>query len=129
MTPVLTPIYAALLTLVFLALSWRIIAYRRANRLSLGDSGDKSLLKRMRAQANFVEYVPLALLLMVLIELRGAPPVAVHALGLALLVGRILHALGFAATPQKLILRQIGTLLTLLVLALGALGLLGHALV
>ena len=124
----ITPIYAALLTLLYFVLSWRVIGYRRAHLISLGDNGDKALRKRMRAQANFIEYVPLALILMLLAEGRGAPPLALHALGLALLAGRGLHAYGFSSTPQKIILRQIGMVLTFAVLLLAALGLLGHAL-
>jgi len=124
----ITATYAALNALVFLALSWHVIAYRRAKLISLGDTGDKALLKRMRAQANAAEYMPIALILLALTEANGAPPLATHALGLALLTGRILHPLGFAATPQKIILRQIGMLLTLAMMALSALGLLAHAL-
>lgn len=127
MTLTITPIYAALTALIFLVLSWRVILYRRANVISLGDSGDKNLLKRMRAQANCAEYAPIALLLILLTELAGAPAVAVHLLGLALVVGRALHAFGFASTPQKIILRQIGMALTLGAIALSALGLIGHA--
>jgi len=95
----------------------------------LGDTGDKNLLKRMRAQANWAEYTPIALTLMLLTELRGAPEVAVHLMGIALLTGRVLHAIGFASTPQKIILRQIGMALTLGMIALAALGLIGHALI
>ncbi|KAJ01855.1 MAPEG family protein [Sulfitobacter mediterraneus] len=129
MTLTITPIYAALIVLLFLGLSWRVILYRRANRLSLGDTGDKNLLKRMRAQANCAEYAPLALLLMVMSELMGSPAVALHLMGLTLLAGRVLHALGFAATPQKIVLRQLGMLLTLLMMAVTALGLLAHAVI
>jgi len=129
MTLTITPIYAALIVLLFLGLSWRVILYRRANRLSLGDTGDKNLLKRMRAQANCAEYAPLALLLMVMSELMGSPAVALHLMGLTLLAGRVLHALGFAATPQKIVLRQLGMLLTLLMMVVTALGLLAHAVI
>jgi uncharacterized membrane protein YecN with MAPEG domain len=129
MSVTLTPLYAAGTVLVFLILSWRVIAYRRAHQLSLGDTGDKNLLKRMRAQANCAEYAPLALLLMLMSELAGAPALALHLMGGAVLGGRILHALGFAATPQKIILRQIGMLMTLIMMALTALGLLAHGLI
>jgi uncharacterized membrane protein YecN with MAPEG domain len=128
MTLAITPIYAALTALIFLALSFRVIAYRRANRISLGDEGDKNLLKRMRAQANCAEYAPLALVLLVLVEATGAPAIAVHLAGIALVAGRALHAYGFGSTPQVFILRQIGMVLTLLMILLSALGLLGHAL-
>ena len=128
MTVTITALYAALLALLFLGLSWYVIMYRRSNKISLGDNDDKALRKRMRAQANFVEYTPLALMLMLLTELQGAPAMALHLMGLALLVGRLCHAIGFASTPQKFILRQIGMVLTLGMMLLGALGLLGHAL-
>jgi uncharacterized membrane protein YecN with MAPEG domain len=125
----ITSLYAALTAFVFLALSWRVIRYRRANVISLGDSGDKNLLKRMRAQANCAEYAPLALILMMLSELNGAPPVALHTMGAAFVAGRVLHAYGFASTPQKIILRQAGMALTLAMIAAAALGILAHALV
>jgi uncharacterized membrane protein YecN with MAPEG domain len=124
----IAPLYTALITLLYLSLSWRVIAYRRANSISLGDTGDKNLLKRMRAQANCAEYAPLGLILLLMTELVGAPTLALHALGIALLLGRILHAYGFASTPQKIIFRQIGMMLTLAMLALCSLGLLGHLL-
>ena len=127
MTLAITPLYAAALTLLYLALSWHVIAYRRTNLISLGDNDDKALRKRMRAQANFIEYTPLGLLLMLLTEVQGAPALALHLMGLALLGGRIAHAVGFASTPQKMILRQLGMVLTLTMLLLSALGLLGHA--
>jgi hypothetical protein len=124
---IITPLYTALIALLFIALSWRIITYRRANAISLGDSGDKNLLKRMRAQANCAEYAPLGLLLLAMTELNQAPALAIHALGLMLLAGRLLHAAGFAATPQRLVLRQVGMVLTLTMIGLTALGLLAHA--
>ncbi len=124
----ITSIYAALTALIFLILSWRVISYRRTNIISLGDSGDKNLLKRMRAQANCAEYAPLALILLMLSELSAAPTLALHILGLMLVGGRVLHAFGFASTPQKIILRQAGMLLTLAMIAFAALGVLGHAL-
>ncbi|GLQ26052.1 MAPEG family protein [Sulfitobacter pacificus] len=123
----ITPIYAALTAFIFLTLSWRVIRYRHAHVISLGDKGDKNLLKRMRAQANCAEYAPIALIIILLVELSAAPAIAVHLMGIALVAGRALHGYGFASTPQKIILRQIGMLLTLLVIALGALALLVHS--
>ncbi|APE45450.1 hypothetical protein BOO69_11975 [Sulfitobacter alexandrii] len=124
----LTSLYAGMLALVFLVLSARVILYRRAHLISLGDTGDKALLKRIRAQANWAEYAPLGLLLMLLAELNGAPAMALHMMGLALLSGRVLHGVGFSCTPQKMMLRQAGMVLTLGMIGLSALGLIGHAL-
>jgi uncharacterized membrane protein YecN with MAPEG domain len=83
----------------------------------------------MRAQANFAEYAPIGLLLMLMAELLAAPAVALHVLGLTLLAGRVAHAIGLSSNPQRLILRQIGMVLTLTMIGVTSLGLLAHALV
>ncbi len=128
MTLTITPVYAGLLALLFFALSWRVIRYRRAHVISLGDNDDKALRKRMRAQANFVEYTPFGLILLLLAEMQGTPALALHLLGASLLAGRLLHAYGFSSTPQKIVLRQMGMALTFAMLLCAALGLIGHAL-
>ena len=69
----ITGFFAGLIALVFLVLSARVIFYRRENNLSLGDYGDKSLLKRMRAHANCAEYAPIGLVLLAVIELFAVP--------------------------------------------------------
>lgn len=73
MTLAITPLYASLLALVFVYLSARVITVRRQLKASLGDHGDKNLLKRLRVHANFAEYTPLALLLILMAEMMGTP--------------------------------------------------------
>ena len=124
MTVTITPIYAGLIALIFFALSWRVIAYRRANRLSLGDEGDRSLLRRMRAQANCAEYAPFGLLLLLLLELQGASLGMLHAMGACLLLGLAFHAYGFASKPMNLPMRQAGMILTFVQLIATSLSLL-----
>ncbi|GLT10192.1 MAPEG family protein [Sulfitobacter porphyrae] len=128
MSVAVTALYTACMALLFLILSARVILYRRANRISLGDVGDKALIKRMRAQANCGEYAPIGLMLLLVSELSGAPALALHLMGMTLLAGRFLHAVGFSATPQKMILRQLGMAMTLAMILFSALGLIGHAL-
>ncbi len=123
----ITSLYSALLTLVFLWLSLRVIVYRRKNRISLGDAGNNSLLKRMRAHSNFVEYAPFGLILLALVEMADAPAMAVHVLGGLLLIGRSAHAWGFSASPPVMNARVLGTALTLSMILLSALGLLFHS--
>ena len=108
-----TGIYAALIALIFIALSARVILYRRAHRLGLGDHGDKSLMKRMRAQANCAEYAPFGLLLMALVEMQNPYSGVIHLIGLTLLLGRAIHGYGFSASPPIMIMRQSGMMLTL----------------
>ncbi len=49
-----------------------------------------------RVQANFVENVPLVLILMYLVEVAGAPGLFVHGSGVSLVILRLLHAWGLA---------------------------------
>ncbi len=123
MTPTLsvTPIYAALIAGIFIALSARVITYRRSRQLGLGDHGDKSLLKRMRAQANCAEYAPFGLLLLALAELQGVSTPLLHLLGLSLLAGRALHAYGFSASPPIQRLRVLGMTFTFVQITVTAL--------
>jgi uncharacterized membrane protein YecN with MAPEG domain len=124
----ITSLYAGLLALTFLGLSTRVILYRNHNRLSLGDEGDRELLKRMRAQATCAEYTPIGLILLALTEIQGAPPLAVHALGLMLLAGRVIHGLGFSKSHNALGPRVFGMILTLIMIGVAALGLVLHSL-
>lgn len=125
----ITPLYAGLIALIFLVLCFRVIFYRRANQIGLGDAGDKSLLKRMRAQANCAEYAPIGLILLALVELQGAPGPVVHGLGVTLLLGRAMHAYGFSASPPVMPLRVWGMILTTLMIAVAAVGLVAHVVV
>ena len=100
MTLAITPFYAGLLGLIFVALSWRVIAMRRSAGVSLGDGGNKALLRRQRAHGNFAEYAPITLILIAFAEIMGAWTWWVHALNLALLGGRSAHAWALSGPPN-----------------------------
>ena len=89
-----TPIYAALLGLLFVPLTLRVRLYRVKHKVNLGDGDDPELLRIMRGQGNFIETVPLAVILLILMEVLGASNTWLHALGAALVIGRILHYIG-----------------------------------
>lgn len=122
-----TPIYAGLLALLFLFLSARVIRTRQTERVSVGDADNKLMIKAMRTQANCAEYTPMAVLLLALAELQGAPGWGLHILGLTLLSGRLMHAVGFGRTPQIIPLRKAGMVLTLLMIAVTAIANILHA--
>jgi len=105
-------LYAALVTLHYLVLTFRTIVLRGRLRVALGDGNDKALQRAIRAHANLAEYAPLALLLLYMVEVAGARPATVHALGAALLLGRLLHALGISRVREPLPLRMAGMVLT-----------------
>lgn len=121
MTLSITPIYAAILAGALIFLSMRVGLMRRASKISAGDGGDSELGRRIRVQGNFVEYVPMALIGMLLAELQGASALLVHLIGLLLIVGRGLHATALSQVPQNLQFRFFGMILTFLSLTLGAL--------
>lgn len=115
-----TPIYAGMLGLIYIYLSFRVVDRRRSLQLALGDGGDTEMLRRQRVHGNFAEYVPLVLILILMCELQGAPVLLVHALGLAFTIGRISHAYGVSQRKENLIFRMSGMILTFATLAISA---------
>lgn len=120
MAPI-TALYAGLLTLIHLWLSYRVVQARRLFKVSVGDGGEREIIKRNRAQSNWVEYAVIGIILLLLLEIQGLSDWLVHSAGLTLLAGRAAHAWGYSRKPQIVVLRQIGMYLTLL-------GLIGMAL-
>jgi uncharacterized membrane protein YecN with MAPEG domain len=120
----IVPIYAAILAVMFVALSIRVIALRRASKLPLGFQGDVALERRVRAQGNFAEYVPLALLLLAFVEMRGAPAWLVHAMALVLVAGRLSHAYGVSQLRESFAFRVSGMAMTFTVILSAALAIL-----
>lgn len=106
------PLYAAVLALMFVALSIRTLLLRRRLRIAVGDAGNPLMLRAMRVHANFAEYVPLALLLIYLVEGQGATHLLVHGLGLCLLTGRGIHAYGVSQAKENFRYRVAGMGLT-----------------
>ncbi len=123
----ITPIYAALLALLLVALAVNVVRGRRRAGVSLGDGGDELLTRRIRAHGNFVEYVPMALILMVMIEERGAEAAWVHGLNGALLLGRLMHAFALSSLTPRPFPRTGGMALTMLVIVAAVIQLLRDA--
>ena len=121
MPPHIMPWYAAVLAAVYVGLSARVVRGRSFHRVNLGSGGIDDMERRVRAHGNFAEYVPLTLLLILLDELRGLPPFAVHGLCLCLLVGRLSHAWGVSRVEHHFGFRVGGLGLTLTALGLAAL--------
>jgi uncharacterized membrane protein YecN with MAPEG domain len=112
---IVTPLYAALLTLWYLLLSAIVIRHRQKG-ISLGDGGDTGLQRAVRGHGNFAEYVPLALLMMMILEASRTSLYVLHALGVLLLAGRVLHGWALSFTRRWRFGRTWGTVLTFAVL-------------
>ena len=93
----------------------RVGAVRQAEKISVGDEDNEALIRRMRAQANFVENAPFVLILLAAIELSGrGDPWLAWVAGL-FIIGRIAHAFGMDGGSMQ-IGRMVGTLVSMLTL-------------
>jgi len=116
---VITPLYAGMLAVFFLMLSWRVIQFRQ-HGIPLGDGGDPRMLRRIRAHGNFAEYVPLILVMMGFMEMGHTSVYVLHALGIGLLVSRFLHGYALSFTDRFRFGRIWGAALTFAVLGICA---------
>jgi uncharacterized membrane protein YecN with MAPEG domain len=105
----ITGLYAALAGLMSLALAALVVRARRRYKTSIGTGREPAVEMAVRVHANFIEYVPLALLLMLLCELNGAGGWALHGAGILLLASRVLHAAGLGRSPGRSFGRFYGT--------------------
>jgi uncharacterized membrane protein YecN with MAPEG domain len=117
-------LYAALLALLFVALSIRTLLMRRRLQIAIGDAGNQGMLRAVRVHSNFAEYVPLSLLLLFFVEASGANPLFLHALGASILAGRISHAFGVSQIKEQYAFRVLGMALTLTPIIIAAVRLL-----
>ena len=91
----ITALYASLLAFIYIKLSTNVIKLRRVHKVSLGHKDHKDLEQAIRAQANFIEYVPFGLILLSCLEINKIHPAIVFLLGSLLFIGRFLHAKSF----------------------------------
>ena len=108
----ITGIYAAIAALLVIFLSLRVVRRRLSTRTGIGDGGDAELALRVRVHGNAVENLPLGLILLMLVDWNQTLPLLVHAFGIALIVGRMLHAFGYSRSSGTSAGRMIGMLLT-----------------
>jgi uncharacterized protein len=115
--PKIALLFASLHILLMLYLALRVVSHRRAMKIGIGDGGDHRLQRKIRAHGNFIEYVPIALILLALLELSGLAALWLWIFGGALFAARLLHAFGLSRKSGYSPERFIGTLLTWIVMA------------
>jgi len=109
--PVLA-LYSGLLGLIFIALSYKVVKHRKQFEIGIGDGDNKDLGRSIRVQANFTEYVPMALVLLAVFEYNKGDLMVAHACGILLVLARLLHAYGLGKTVRTSFGRFVGVLLT-----------------
>jgi hypothetical protein len=115
-----TSVVSAVLAILFVRLSFAVIALRRQNKVALGSDGNIDLERAIRAQGNFAEYVPIGIILIACLELNGAPWWLVALPGLTLILGRLAHAKGMNQPPPNFSNRILGMQLTFFTLGSSA---------
>ena len=108
MTLTTTTLYAIALIPIWLVLWIRVTSIRSAIGCSIGDAGDMKLLQKIRQHGNFIEWVPLILLLMILAEVQGTDALWLHAAGALLVIGRLAHPFGLKIDNAGHPLRYVG---------------------
>ena len=105
-------LYAAINALIMLVLGILVVRTRAKTRTEIGDGGNPIMMAAVRAHANNTEYVPLALLLMLILIPLRANALVIHAVGGTLTLGRILHAIGLSRNVGTSLPRLLGMTLT-----------------
>lgn len=90
----ITALYTAILAIILTVLSARAGLMRGKVGAAIGDGGNQELALNMRRHGNAIEYVPIALLLMLMLELNGISAYVLHGLGAVLVLARIAHPIG-----------------------------------
>jgi uncharacterized membrane protein YecN with MAPEG domain len=96
-----TLVSAAAAFFVNVWLGWRIAKFRQQFKVSVGDGGHEPLLRRMRAQANFIENAPFFLILLAALEISAASRPLLAGIALVFLIGRIIHAIGMESSEMR----------------------------
>ena len=99
----ITAVYAGILALFALVLSAFAGSYRGKAGVSIlyGEPVNRELAVRVRRHQNFLEYVPMIVILMALIEINGGSAGMLHGIGISLIVARIAHATGLKADSMS----------------------------
>ncbi len=106
---------AAAAAVINIWLAIRCGKLRASEKIMHGDGGSAPLMRRMRAHSNFIEYTPIALILIAAIELTGKGGSWLAIVGAIYMAGRVLHAIGMDS-PDVSKPRMIGISSTFLVL-------------
>ncbi|OUR79444.1 hypothetical protein A9Q83_03295 [Alphaproteobacteria bacterium 46_93_T64] len=102
----ITATYAAALGILTAGLGFATVIMRAKSKVSWGDGGNLSLQRAIRAHGNLIEYMPIFLILLVILENSGTSAGWLHILGAVFLGGRLVSIIYFWIS-QKFSLRVI----------------------
>ncbi|CAM3211721.1 MAPEG family protein [Vibrio neptunius] len=97
----ITALYASVLAMLMIWLSIEVIKQRRSAKVAYADGGVNALQVARSAQGNAMDYIPITLFLMAMVEYNGASPWMIHIAGVVFVIGRLLHAKAVLAEKLK----------------------------
>ena len=116
MIPVpVTALFAGVNALFSLALAVSVTVERGKAKVFLGTGESPALLRATRRHGNNAEYLALALVMLLIVEVSGGSSMVLHGIGGTLTAGRLLHAIGIGEKPVPT--RALGAVLTWLAIA------------
>ena len=112
--PKVTVLYAGLMGILYLAFTVYVIRSRVDAKIGMGHDNDPAskLFRAMRIHGSFGEYIPFALILMLLEEMSEGSAGLLHLVGFSLLIGRLCTYVGFKRTHGRSTERMAGMLFT-----------------
>ena len=122
-------LYTGLIIILMFVLKANVGRVRMAEKVNLGDGGSDRMLRAIRAQGNAIEDVPIVLVGWIALAALSAPVWLIHGLGVAFILGRVLHAVGISLVKGLEWGRAAGTLLSALVLLATAVGCIWQAVI
>jgi uncharacterized membrane protein YecN with MAPEG domain len=117
----ITPIYTAILAFMLAGLFINVVRVRRKYKVGLGNGGQAAVAKASRAHGNFVETVPLIILMMAMLESMGIASMVLHGMGAMLVFSRVLHIWGLAESTGTSTGRFAAGIITVLLFIVGGL--------
>ncbi|MGA1762495.1 MAG: MAPEG family protein [Gammaproteobacteria bacterium] len=112
----ITLFYTSLITLLAIFLAYKVGIARTKSNTLLGEGNSTNLLQAIRSHANLMEYAPLALILLGLLEMSGVDALKLHLLGATFFICRVLHAYGLGISSESTPYRLVGTLGTWIIM-------------
>ena len=117
----ITTLLASALVLWLLILSANVIRQRGVAKVSLGDGGDESLIRKSRAQGNLVEYAPFMIIMVGLAEFQNANTAVTAGLAGLFFLSRLAHGYALSFSTHSPMGRGGGSLGTFISMAAMAL--------
>ena len=97
----ISAMYASILAALMIWLAFQVIKQRRSAKVAYADGGVNALQVARSAHSNAVDYIPITLILLVLVEFNGASPWMIHVIAILFVVGRVIHAKAILAESLK----------------------------